>query len=344
MLGLWHPLPQSMLGLLCPASEVAASPRWARCPHVTSPRALPQRGYTPHPCRSPLCSWRGAMIRIHVLEGAALVWSVEDAREIRERFRLVGTLVGALARKPRQNARLGLPLQLLPEEARLLAELGAAVLVRGSEIQPPAEGEEPTQASEVEAYQRELEESYQEQQRLAGAERGALLARLAERIAQGRARRREQRGETPDTAEDSGLLDSPFVLPRGSMMVQLPTARRHPGRVERVDWTSPSPDWPHAGCPAHEARYRVFRELWGRGYYLSGGSKFGGDFLVYPGDPLRFHAHYIALCCPQGAPLPLRTLVAAARLGTGVKKTLLLCSPGPSGTLTFTSLQWSGLQ
>nr|XP_048688595.1 tRNA-splicing endonuclease subunit Sen34 isoform X2 [Caretta caretta] len=152
----------------------------------------------------------------------------------------------------------------------------------------------------------------------------------------------EPRGE--DTAEDSGLLDSPFVLPRGSMMVQLPTARRHPGRVERVDWTSPSPDWPHAGCPAHEARYRVFRELWGRGYYLSGGSKFGGDFLVYPGDPLRFHAHYIALCCPQGAPLPLRTLVAAARLGTGVKKTLLLCSPGPSGALAFTSLQWSGLQ
>ncbi|KAH1180964.1 hypothetical protein KIL84_001898 [Mauremys mutica] len=294
--------------------------------------------------KSNTASCRSAMIRIHVLEGAALVWSAEDAREIRERFRLVGTLVGALARKPRQNARLGLPLQLLPEEARLLAELGAAVLVRGTETQPPAEGEEPTQASEVEAYQQELEESYQEQQRLAGAERGALLARLAERIAQGRARRREQRGETPDTVEDSGLLDSPFVLPRGSMMVQLPTARRRPGRVERVDWTSPSPDWPHAGRPAHEARYRVFRELWGRGYYLSGGSKFGGDFLVYPGDPLRFHAHYIALCCPPGAPLPLHALVAATRLGTSVKKTLLLCSPGAGGALAFTSLQWSGLQ
>uniref|UniRef100_A0A8C0H8H3 tRNA-splicing endonuclease subunit Sen34 n=1 Tax=Chelonoidis abingdonii TaxID=106734 RepID=A0A8C0H8H3_CHEAB len=286
------------------------------------------------------------MIRIHVLEGAALVWSAEDAREIRERFRLVGTLVGALARKPRQNARLGLPLQLLPEEARLLAELGAAVLVRGTKTQPP----------------QELEESYQEQQRLAGAERGALLARLAERIAQGRAHRREQRGEMPgsrtlapaspslflsplpDTEEDSGLLDSPFVLPRGSMMIQLPTARWRPGRVEQVDWTSPSPDWPHAGRPAHEVRYRVFRELWGRGYYLSGGSKFGGDFLVYPGDPLRFHAHYIALCCPPEAPLPLHALVAATRLGTSVKKTLLLCSPGTGGTLAFTSLQWSGLQ
>uniref|UniRef100_A0A8C0GZ23 tRNA-intron lyase n=1 Tax=Chelonoidis abingdonii TaxID=106734 RepID=A0A8C0GZ23_CHEAB len=292
---------------------------------------------------------RSAMIRIHVLEGAALVWSAEDAREIRERFRLVGTLVGALARKPRQNARLGLPLQLLPEEARLLAELGAAVLVRGTKTQPP----------------QELEESYQEQQRLAGAERGALLARLAERIAQGRAHRREQgatslnwvRGHhipspcahptgsrtlapaspslflspLPDTEEDSGLLDSPFVLPRGSMMIQLPTARWRPGRVEQVDWTSPSPDWPHAGRPAHEVRYRVFREL-----------KCGGG--AWGCDPLRFHAHYIALCCPPEAPLPLHALVAATRLGTSVKKTLLLCSPGTGGTLAFTSLQWSGLQ
>lgn len=284
------------------------------------------------------------MIQIHVLQGAALVWSAEDAREIRERFRLVGTLVGALARKPRQNTRLGLPLQLLPEEARLLAELGEATLVRSTETQPLAEGEELNQASEVEAYKQELEESYQEQQRLAGAERGALLARMADHIAEGRARRRQERGEAPDAGEDLGLLDSPFILPRGSMMVQLPTARCHSGRIERVDWTSPSPDWPHANCPAHEARYHVFRELWDRGYYLSGGSKFGGDFLVYPGDPLRFHAHYIALCCPPGAPLPLCALVAAARLGTSVKKTVLLCSPSPSGTVAFTSLQWSGLQ
>uniref|UniRef100_A0A8C3S9I9 tRNA-splicing endonuclease subunit Sen34 n=1 Tax=Chelydra serpentina TaxID=8475 RepID=A0A8C3S9I9_CHESE len=257
------------------------------------------------------------MIWIHVLEGTALVWSAEEAREIRERFRLVGTLVGALARKPRQNAHLGLPLQLLPEEARLLAELGAAVLVRGTETQPPAEGEEPTQVRDW---------LLQGARTPAPASPSLLLSPL------------------PDTVEDSGLLDSPFVLPHDAMMVQLPTARRCLGQVERVDWTSPSPDWPHPGRPAHEARYRVFRELWGRGYYLSGGSKFGGDFLVYPGDPLRFHAHYIALCCPQGDPLPLRTLVAAARLGTGVKKTLLLCSPDAGGTLAFTSLQWSGLQ
>ncbi|XP_006015034.1 tRNA-splicing endonuclease subunit Sen34 [Alligator sinensis] len=287
------------------------------------------------------------MLRIHVLAGQALVWRFEDAREIRERHRLVGTLVGALARAPRQNVRLGLPLQLLPEEARLLAEMGAAVLVRSADAQPQGQS---AQASEGQLYEQGLEESYQEQRCLAAQERWAQLANLAERIAQGRAHKQEQRGKLPDTvplpgpAEERERLESAFVFPHESMMVQLPTAWPCPGQEEQVDWTQPSWDWPHAGHQEHETRYCVFRDLWGRGYYVTSGSKFGGDFLVYPGDPMRFHAHYIALCCPPGAPLPLCDIVAAARLGTSVKKTVLLCSAGEDGVVIYTSLQWSGLQ
>lgn len=67
-------------------------------------------------------------------------------------------------------------------------------------------------------------------------------------------------------------------------MVQLPTVWPCPGQEEQVDWTQPSRDWPHAGHQEHETRYCVFRDLWGRGYYVTSGSKFGGDFLVYPGE------------------------------------------------------------
>lgn len=76
------------------------------------------------------------MIRIHILEGKAFVWNAADARRLREEHRIVGTLVGALARKPRQNVRLGLPLQLLPEEVRLLAEKGLAALFKNAASQP----------------------------------------------------------------------------------------------------------------------------------------------------------------------------------------------------------------
>jgi len=30
-------------------------------------------------------------------------------------------------------------------------------------------------------------------------------------------------------------------------------------------------------------RYKVFKDLWSKGFYLTCGVKFGGDFLVYEG-------------------------------------------------------------
>lgn len=66
--------------------------------------------------------------------------------------------------------------------------------------------------------------------------------------------------------------------------------------------------------------------------------------LLHPGDPLRFHAHYIAQCWAPGDPIPLQDLVSAGRLGTSVRKTLLLCSPQPDGKVVYTSLQWASLQ
>ncbi|CAI5790803.1 tRNA-splicing endonuclease subunit Sen34 [Podarcis lilfordi] len=281
------------------------------------------------------------MIRIHILEGKAFVWNAADARRLREEHRIVGTLVGALARKPRQNVRLGLPLQLLPEEVRLLAEKGLAALFKNAASQPLRDdkSQDPSALEEVAAYQNEQEESYQEQVRLAAEQRKAVLGTLAERIAQGRAKKRRQEEGVPPAEPEST-----FVLPRQSMMVQLPTERVHPGPEEEVDWHVQSQDWPYTGQEDHEIRYRIFQNLWERGYYVTSGSKFGGDFLVYPGDPMRFHAHYIALCVSKDTPLSLCDVVSAGRLGTNVKKTVLLCSVDQDGTAVFTSLQWSGMQ
>lgn len=47
---------------------------------------------------------------------------------LRDKWRVVGGLIGALPSQPRQNAQLGLPLKLLPEETTLLLELG--ILIR----------------------------------------------------------------------------------------------------------------------------------------------------------------------------------------------------------------------
>lgn len=46
--------------------------------------------------------------------------------------------------------------------------------------------------------------------------------------------------------------------------------------IEIVQWKYPD--------TLHEKlRYETFKDLWERGYYITNGEKFGGDFLVYPG-------------------------------------------------------------
>lgn len=73
-------------------------------------------------------------------------------------------------------------------------------------------------------------------------------------------------------------------MPRSALLVQLATARPRPIKARPLDWRVQSKDWPHAGRPAHELRYSIYRDLWERGFFLSAAGKFGGDFLVYPGE------------------------------------------------------------
>ncbi|XP_038608960.1 tRNA-splicing endonuclease subunit Sen34 [Tachyglossus aculeatus] len=305
------------------------------------------------------------MVVVEVCHGRALVWGPEAARAARERLWVCGRPVGgggggAGGGGVPSRAAGRLPLLLLPEEARLMADIGAARLVRARHRQDPA-----TDPEAVAAYLQAQEESFREQQALALAERRSRLQGLAQKIAQGRARKRQrQREEAMDQSgpaaevmeaeeeeeevvvvvgEPSTERPSTPPLPRTAMLLQLPTARPRPRRAPLLDWRVPSPDWPHAGRPSHELRYRVYRDLWQRGYFLTAGGKFGGDFLVYPGDPLRFHAHFVALCWQPEEPLPLRDLVSAGRLGTNVRKTVLLCSARPDGSVCYTSLEWAGL-
>lgn len=314
----------------------------------------------------------GKMLVVEVANGRSLVWGAEAVQALRERLGVGGRTVGALPRGPRQNSRLGLPLLLLPEEARLLAEIGAVTLVSAPRPDPRNHG------LALASFKRQQEQSFQDQSTLAAEARETRRQELLEKIVEGQAAKKQkleqdsgadeegqeaggseatQGSETSDdgqaSAEQEGADSSSpqpgpsngvTPLPRSALLIQLATARPRPVKAKPLDWRVQSKDWPHAGRPAHELRYSIYRDLWERGFFLSAAGKFGGDFLVYPGDPLRFHAHYIAQCWSAEDPIPLQDLVSAGRLGTSVRKTLLLCSPQPDGKVVYTSLQWASLQ
>lgn len=80
-------------------------------------------------------------------------------------------------------------------------------------------------------------------------------------------------------------LDQNFTFPLSAVAVQLSTARAGLTYCPeaRAFLTA---DWPMRGQNSQRChtRYQVFRDLRGRGFYLTSAGKFGGDFLVYPGQ------------------------------------------------------------
>lgn len=85
----------------------------------------------------------------------------------------------------------------------------------------------------------------------------------------------------------------------------------------------------------------TFHDLWNKGFFITEGTKFGGDFLAYPGDPIQFHAKYVVICCDTIDNMSERDLVAKSRLGTNVKKTVLLAFLDSNQTVRYKSLKWS---
>lgn len=94
----------------------------------------------------------------------------------------------------------------------------------------------------------------------------------------------------PTDTDDSGYavrdrlnaLDQAFSFPRSAMAIQLCTARAgfsHCPDERGFLFT----DWPMPRDERSEIRFRVYRDLRNKGYYLTSAGKFGGDFLVYPG-------------------------------------------------------------
>eukprot|EP00057_Strongylocentrotus_purpuratus_P032218 XP_786961.2 PREDICTED: tRNA-splicing endonuclease subunit Sen34 [Strongylocentrotus purpuratus] len=106
---------------------------------------------------------------------------------------------------------------------------------------------------------------------------------------------------------------------------------------------APPSAWRYPSTEREKLKCRVFQHFWEMGYYMTSGTKFGGDFLVYPGDPFLFHSYFIVVCIPHHKQLSPLELVSHGRLGTFVKKAVVLCSVNSQKEVICTSIQWAGI-
>ncbi|CAH1772428.1 unnamed protein product [Owenia fusiformis] len=289
------------------------------------------------------------MIEIHIKNKKAYIWNSKDACTIREEYRIIGNLVGSHPKAPRQNYQLHLPLQLLPEETTLLVEKGVAILFNDDKpMLPPIE-------EDVQKFHESRKRSYEAQKELQLENRKMEIQNRKWEIIEGKKAKRMKKlkSENSTMAEDAAIDEAALEaeaerevesmeitpIPQSSMQVQIFTGTPYVSESNRPLYSN----WGFPSTHSELLRYRVFKDLWEQGHFLTAGGKFGGDFLVYPGDVAVFHSFYIVKCLPYKQKMSALDVVAMARLGSNVKKTVVLCSIDDNDQLCYTSLKWTGI-
>lgn len=248
---------------------------------------------------------------------------------LRKTHNVLGVLVGTLPQFPQQNVFLGLPLELQPEEARLLVEKRVAYII--DDLQWHITGMQSMTSAQKDTFKMALYRQGKEAARKENEKRELVREKVMKRL-QGRndILDSENLSQAEETEKDEALLDK--TSPSGSANVSSPSKlsdKKLESWIITPVTSSPPLQLPpielSSGLPpAHPSSYALFKHLHGLGYFISPGLRFGCQFLVYPGDPLRFHSHFLAVATEWDEEIDLLDLVGGGRLGTGVKKGWLI--------------------
>ncbi|KAL0275373.1 UNVERIFIED_CONTAM: hypothetical protein PYX00_003233 [Menopon gallinae] len=251
--------------------------------------------------------------------------------------RFIGNFVGNLAALPRQDSHEGLPLALLPEEATLMVEKELADFKEVPSLSTmPADGIR----QESQSYRNEI---LSEQVGLLKDMRKKEIEKNIKQIVEGKKRKRMTdalEALTDEELEKQILKEECDRVqdPKPSVLsVQIFTSDPWIKLDDYVDavWRYPETD-------EDRLHYFVYKDLWEQGFFVTSGKKFGADYLVYPGDPVKFHSFFIVVCVDKKRQFTPAEIIMRGRLGQSVRKTFVLAYLSDDDKVNYQSVQWTG--
>ncbi len=271
-------------------------------------------------------------IPISLIAGRYLLFSIDAVTYLRREHHICGVTIGTLPQAPQQNVFLGLPLELMPEEVRLLAEKGLAYVI--DDVMAHQQGLVNASPQQRAQYIKQLrDKGRQAAISQAGAKEHSKALALskarskASKAPKIRATSHDESENTipTDTTEQESLFAPPSPSEPGpSDSPSITTFGITPATSAPLLTPPPTPPRSKIPLPAVPESYPLFKHLHSKGYYPLPGLRFGCQYMVYPGDPLRFHSHFLASHVGWDEELDLMDLVGGGRLGTGVKKGYLI--------------------
>ena len=329
-----------------------------------------------------------------------VLYDINTISYIRRVHHVTGVLIGGLPQAPQQNVFLGIPLELMPEEARLLVEKGAAYVVDDVAAHKNAFIEHNLSADEKKAFLKNIRKQGTEatklQHKAAVDRKTDALKKIAEKkggdwndipedmFSGSRKPKGKKTRATPGHVSGTTTPNAdgpPVVAPTiGSganvdaddeLLFSAPSNSRptpampdpaHTNKLEadldalKVTPTTSHPplrsqppsSLPSLPLPDVNSSYPLFKHLHQRDYFLAPGLRFGCQYMAYPGDPLRFHSHFLCNGMSWDQEFDLLDIVGGGRLGTGVKKGFLIGGnewkdvPGESEVRSF-CIEWGGM-
>lgn len=298
-------------------------------------------------------------IPISFISGRYLLFSADAATYFRREYHIGGVLIGTLPQVPQQNVFLGLPLELMPEEARLLVEKGVAFIV--DEKNSHDHGMRTLVEADKRRYLQDLEDeglraSKVQVQKKERQREEALKKVALKKQAKASSTQSQDASGDPVTIDEDGASDlfgsdnrpgSSRSLSRVSTATVSAMGITPATSYPLLPYKPPS-EFIIPELPNVPASYPVFAYLHSEGYFLSPGLRFGCQYVAYPGDSLRFHSHFLVVAAEWDQELRLMEIVGGGRLGTGVKKGFLIGGTEPTESedtakvRTF-SIEWAGM-
>jgi len=315
-----------------------------------------------------------------------ILYDANTITYIRAKYNVTGVLIGGLPQAPQQNVFLGIPLELMPEEARLLCEKGVAYIqddVQAHKQGFMANGLSPQKRQAYQAALRKhgqvaaekVKEKADDKKKAAlskklGVENWNdipedMLTPTSSRPGSRAGKRKGRSGAVTPVPQEGQQLnggatkpprneagtgggeDEDDLLfaastntsePRHSMNSGQSVATGAAGLVPHaitpttsyppLHPTPPSGDLPDSAAteslPDVPPSYPLYKHLHDKEYFLAPGLRFGCQYMAYPGDPLRFHSHFLCNGMGWDQEFDLLDIVGGGRLGTGVKKGFLI--------------------
>jgi len=290
-------------------------------------------------------------IEVEIINGLGYVWNARDVFSLRREHRIIGQQVGSDCRYPRELT--GLPLLLSPPEVQVLKEENVISLVEMRSLKNAPS----TRTIDIATKHRE--DSYQKQIQIFKEDKRKNIEVFADKILEGKknkllnkikkleklerncdVEKTQLKKELDQINKESVIqeeVDKIQSISRDHQVIQIFT---------RDPWISNcdkcSAKWKYPTGDLDKCRLLAFRKLWKQGYVIGEGSKFGGDYLVYLGDPVRFHAKYILICQgykSRNDELRPQELISRSRLGNQVRKIVLVANLSGQNDVVFTSFK-----